>query len=113
MSCQFAGNMGWEGIFRSGGAFARSSTTMEGDDMARTGRPKAELVLSDDERLTLERLTNRRKTAQALALRARVVLACAQPGATNRGVAAQLKVSEAMVGKWRRRFVDQRLNGLF
>src|SRR5260370_31902504 len=81
--------------------------------MARTGRPKAELVLTDEERLTLERLANRRKTAQALATRARIVMACATPGATNRSVAAQLKVSEGMVGKWRRRFVEKRLNGLF
>jgi transposase len=84
-----------------------------GSDMARTGRPKAELVLSEEERLTLERLTNRRKTAQALATRARIVLACAKPGATNREVAARLKVSEATVGKWRSRFVDKRLDGLF
>lgn len=81
--------------------------------MPRTGRPKAELVLADDERLTLERLTNRRKTAQALATRARIVLSCAKPGATNRAVASELGVSEAMVGKWRRRFVERRLNGLF
>ena len=81
--------------------------------MPRTGRPKAELVLADEERLTLERLVNRRKSAQALAMRARIVLSCAQPGATNRSVAVQLKVSEAMVGKWRRRFVERRLNGLF
>jgi len=80
--------------------------------MARTGRPKAELVLSEEERLTLERLVSGRKSAQAMAMRARVVLACAG-GATNRVVAAQLGVSEAMVGKWRRRFVAKRLDGLF
>jgi transposase len=82
--------------------------------MARTGRPKAELVLSEEERLTLERLTNRRKTAQAIATRARIVLMCAekrQP--TNREVATRVGVSEAMVGKWRRRFVEKRLDGLF
>ena len=44
---------------------------------SRRGRPKAELVLTADERGVLERLTNRRKTGQALALRARIVLACA------------------------------------
>ncbi len=81
--------------------------------MARTGRPKAELVLSGEERLTLERLMNRRKSAQAIAMRARIVVSCAKPGATNRAVAAELGVSEAMVGKWRRRFVERRLNGLF
>ena len=81
--------------------------------MARTGRPKTELVLSDEERLTLERLTNRRKSAQATALRARIVLACAKPGVTNQAVAAQLGVNPATVGKWRSRFVAKRLNGLF
>jgi transposase len=81
--------------------------------MARTGRPKQPLVLSDEERLTLERLTNRRKSAQAMALRARIVLACARPGATNLAVAAELGVSPATVGKWRARFVDRRLKGLF
>src|SRR5437764_392699 len=80
--------------------------------MVRTGRPKTELVLSEEERLTLERLTNRRKSAPATAMRARIVLACAT-GASNREVAAKLGVSEAMVGKWRRRFVADRLNGLF
>lgn len=42
-----------------------------------SGRPKAELVLSESEREQLKALTMRRKTAQALALRARIVLACA------------------------------------
>ena len=80
--------------------------------MARTGRPKTQLVLAEEERLVLERLTARRKSAQAMAMRARIVLACAT-GSTNRAVAAKLGVSEAMVGKWRRRFVADRLDGLF
>ena len=76
------------------------------------GRPKTELVLSDEERQVLERLTRRRKSAQALALRARIVLACAT-GATNQTVAADLRINQATVGKWRRRFVEKRLEGLF
>jgi len=80
--------------------------------MARTGRPKTPLLLSDEERLTLERLANRRKSAQAIALRARIVLSCAT-GKTNREVARELRVSETTVGKWRSRFVARRLNGLF
>jgi len=80
--------------------------------MARTGRPKSELVLTDEERLTLERLSTRRKSAQAIALRARIVLACAA-GKANRQVANELRITEQTVGKWRRRFVEQRLNGLF
>lgn len=80
--------------------------------MAARGRPKAALVLSTEERLTLERLANRRKSAQAMATRARIVMCCAK-GDTNRTVAGKLGVSEAMVGKWRRRFVERRLDGLF
>ena len=75
------------------------------------GRPKAELVLSTEERLVLERLANRRKSAQAMAMRARIVINCAK-GLANREVASKLGVSEAMVGKWRRRFVEHRLDGL-
>jgi len=81
--------------------------------MARTGRPKQPLVLTVEERQVLERLTNRRKSAQAMALRARIVLACARPGATNLAVAAELGVDPSTVGKWRARFVERRLKGLF
>jgi hypothetical protein len=63
--------------------------------MAKTGRPKQPLVLSDE-----ERLTNRRKSAQALALRARIVLRCARPDASNLAVTTDLGVNPATVGKW-------------
>jgi len=75
------------------------------------GRPLPELVLSDAERLELEGLAARRKTAQAIAQRARIVLACAQ-GLPNKGVAAALNLDPATVGKWRARFVRDRLDGL-
>jgi transposase len=79
--------------------------------MARAGRPTAVLVLGEGERETLSRWARRPKSAQALALRAKIVLACAE-GATNKAVAAQLSVTPQMVGKWRARFVADRLAGL-
>ena len=75
------------------------------------GRPKAKLVVSPSERLTLERWTSRPKTAQALACRARIVLLCAK-GLTNRVVARKLAVTHQMVGKWRARFIEKRLDGI-
>jgi transposase len=79
--------------------------------MARRGRPTAPLVLSDDDRETLERWARRPNIAQALALPCRVVLACAE-GATNQEVVARLGVHQATVGAWRGRFVACRLDGL-
>jgi transposase len=79
--------------------------------MARTGRPKVELVLTGLEREELERYARRPKTAQALALRARIVLESAS-GAPNTEVGARLGVTVQTVGKWRRRFVERRLAGL-
>lgn len=75
------------------------------------GRPKERLVVSEEQRSELERLARRQKTAQSLALRARIVLVCAQ-GGTNQAVAAQLGVVGATVGKWRRRFIRQGIDGL-
>lgn len=75
------------------------------------GRPKAELTLTDEERDGLQRFVRRRSTPQALSLRARIVLQSAS-GRTNTQVAEALGVSMPTVGKWRRRFVDQRLAGL-
>jgi transposase len=74
-------------------------------------RPKPALVLSDDERRTLTAWANRPKSTQRLALRARIVLACAdQP--SNTAVAQRLGVCRATVGTWRSRFVARRLEGL-
>jgi transposase len=70
------------------------------------------LALSDEERLALEGLVRRRNVGQALAQRARIVLACAEPGATNSGVARALGVSRPSVTTWRARFAAHRLDGL-
>jgi transposase len=75
------------------------------------GRPKAQLVVTTAERDTLEQWSRRRKTAQALAVRSRIVLRCAT-GRTNIEVADELGVTMQMVGKWRARFVERRLDGL-
>jgi transposase len=75
------------------------------------GRPKAELVLNDDERVRLMALAARRKSAQALAQRARIVLRCGE-GLSNTAVAQAERVSAETVGKWRARFVAHRLAGL-
>ena len=79
--------------------------------MPRLGRPKSLLVLSDGERAQLLSWARRRKSAQALALRSRIVLGCSE-GLSNREVAVRERVNQATVGKWRRRFVEARLDGL-
>jgi transposase len=79
--------------------------------MSRIGRPKTELTLTDPEREQLVRWERRHKTSQALALRSRIVLACAE-GASNKDVAQACGVSANTVGKWRRRFSELRLDGL-
>ena len=70
-----------------------------------------EIVLTDDERSVLESWTARRKTAQAVALRARIVLAAAGQ-LTNGEIAAVEGISRSTVTKWRTRFAERRLEGL-
>ena len=77
----------------------------------RLGRPTVAIVLSDDERETLERWARRPTSAQALALRCRIVLAAAQ-GTQNKAIARALGCHPVTVGKWRRRFAQRRLDGL-
>ncbi len=76
-----------------------------------TGRRLPDLGLGEAERAELTSLASRRRTAQALALRARIVLGCAE-GAQNKDVAARLGVDPMTVGKWRRRFLERRVDGL-
>ncbi|WP_443072313.1 helix-turn-helix domain-containing protein [Streptomyces sp. NBC_01485] len=80
-------------------------------DMPPPGRRKADLVLSEDEQAQSTRWARWAKTAQFLALRAGIVLRCAE-GGTNKRVAAELGVVERSVNRWRARFVAHRLDGL-
>src|SRR6266403_3514876 len=75
------------------------------------GKSRLPLVLTDAERQTLQGWASRRKTAQGLAQRARIVLLCAD-GKTNVAVAAELGITRETAGKWRNRFVKQRFAGL-
>jgi transposase len=77
----------------------------------RTGRPIPPLTLTANERDTLERWARRPTTARALAERARLVLECAG-GKSNTVVARQLRLTKQTIGKWRARFLSQRLDGL-
>src|SRR5512142_1612373 len=80
--------------------------------MARTGRPKAPLTVTDAERAALVGGARAATSTQAYALRCRIVLACAEPGAFNSHVAADLGVSVPTVTKWRGRFTERGLAGL-
>ena len=78
----------------------------------RTGRPRKTLILSEEERERLQSLAHRARSQSLLARRARVVLASAD-GLDNKSVARKLRVSLGMVGKWRSRFLESRLEGLY
>jgi transposase len=80
--------------------------------MARTGRPKLALVVTDDERAELQRLLKRTRTNRELAFRARLVLSCADES-SNTVVARRLRCTGQTVGKWRTRFINERLDGLY
>ena len=77
----------------------------------RTGRPQQTLELSANEWANLKLLARRPKSAQAAALRARIVLGCAQ-AMNNAEVASTPHITAATVCKWRQRFVEKRITGL-
>src|SRR6266481_309195 len=91
--------------------YGPSVLAIERGTLMAIGRPIPVLRLTDDEREALERWARRPTTAQALAQRARVILACAS-GRTNTRVARDLRLTNQTVGKWRSRFVAARLDGL-
>ena len=76
-----------------------------------TGRPTVPLELSLDERSYLERQVRRRRVARSMSERCRIILRCAD-GLPSKVVAAELGVHEHTVGKWRRRFLKDRIEGL-
>ena len=80
--------------------------------MAKIGRPRTEVVITDSERTELMRLTKRAHVNRALAFRARLVLACTD-AMPNTAVARRHRTSNATVGKWRTRFAERRLDGLY
>ncbi len=76
------------------------------------GRPKVELTLSDAEQSQLASMARSRSIPAALVTRARIVLAAAA-GEPNSEIARRLQLTRATVGKWRARFLEQRINGLY
>lgn len=80
-------------------------------ETVKRGRPKAPLILSESEHEQLLALTLHGTTTRALALRARIVLACAE-GTDNHAVAAKLQVAPHTVSRWRARFITHGLDGL-
>ena len=77
----------------------------------RTGRPKKPLEITEEDRDKLKMIALRPKSAQAMAMRARIVLSCGQ-GMSNFEVARKLHITGATVGKWRERFRQLGLDGL-
>jgi transposase len=80
--------------------------------VARAGRPTVQITLTSEERETLRRWARRHSSSQALALRCRIVLACAEGDRRRDQIAAEVGCNPATVTKWRRRFAADRLDGL-
>lgn len=101
------------GNFRVLGAFSLvSSTSIEGNAMARRGRPPVTITLTGAERRQLESWAGRHSSAQNLALRCKIILLCEDSTLTGKQIAAKVGCNPATVSKWRKRFAAQRLDGL-
>ena len=98
--------------FLSWAALVRCCTPTSEERYGKRGRPTVEINLSVDERATLERWARRHSSSQALALRSKIILACAAGDRTQVQIAADLGANPVTVGKWRSRFVESRLDGL-
>jgi transposase len=97
--------------FGLSGTVNRAACALLGGSRIKAGRPVPTLLLTNEERDALRTWTRQLKCPQALALRARVVLLCAD-GLSNTETAAELHITIQTVGKWRQRFIDKRLDGL-
>ena len=83
-----------------------------GDTDMTMGRPKTELVLTEDEQAQLQSFARSRSLPSAISDRARIVLSCAD-GEPNNSIAQRLKLTNTTVGKWRKRFIERRIAGLY
>jgi transposase len=88
------------------------AASIEGIAMAKRGRPTVEITLTPTERRQLESWARRHSSAQSLALRCKVILACADPDLSRQEIADRVGCNPATVTKWRNRFARQRLDGL-
>ena len=80
--------------------------------MAKRGRPPVEITLTGNERRQLQSWARRHKTAQNLARRCKIVLLCEDPSLTGKEIAGKVGCNPATVSKWRKRFAENRLDGL-
>jgi len=85
---------------------------LDGDTALTRVRPKADLVITDDERAQLTSFARSRSLPASLSARARIILSSAD-GEANSSIAERLELGKATVGKWRARFIDGRVAGLY